>query len=137
MTQGEGPPSERVRVTGPPRRRTPVARSSEIGEQTPLGGMYMGSLVREQLRLALVILAVLALTVGMLPLIFHLFPGLAALHVLGIPLSWLVLGTLVYPALVVLGWAYIRRSERNERDFAELLSAVSPDREDPRPEDGR
>ena len=45
---------------------------------------------------------------------------------LGMPLSWLVLGMLVYPLLVLLGWIYIRRAERNERDFAELLSEVGP-----------
>ena len=137
MTDSSGsPPPERVRVTGPPRRRTPVARSSEIGAETRLGGMYMGSLVREQLRLALGILMLLALTVGLLPLVFHLFPELAAQHVLGLPLSWLVLGTVVYPVLIALGWAYVRRSERNERDFAELLSAVAPELDD-RGEDAR
>ena len=69
------PPPERVRVTGPPRRRTPVARTADIDDETRLGGVYMGSLLREQLRLALGILLVLALTVGLLPLVFHLVPG--------------------------------------------------------------
>ena len=40
------------------------------------------------------------------------------------PLGWLLLGVLVYPALVALGWAYVRRAERNERDFADILSEV-------------
>ena len=40
------------------------------------------------------------------------------------PLGWLLLGVVVYPTLVVLGWAYIRRAERNERDFAELVTEV-------------
>ncbi len=123
MTQEAGPPPERVRVTGPPRRRTPAARSAEIGDETRLGGMYLGSLIREQLRLATGILAVLLVTVGALPLVFHLLPGLAAQRVLGVPLSWLVLGALVYPALVAMGWAYVHRAERNETDFSELLSA--------------
>ena len=127
MSQEAGPPPERVRVTGPPRRRTPTARSAEIDDGTRLGGMYVGSLVREQLRLAIGILALLAVTVGALPLVFHLLPGLATHQVLGLPLSWLVLGALVYPALVVLGWAYIKRAERNDADFAELASALPPD----------
>jgi hypothetical protein len=124
----EAGPPERVRVTGPPRRRAP-ARSSEVGDETGLGGMYLGSLVREQLRLALGILTLLAVTVGALPLVFHLLPDLAAHRVLGVPLSWLVLGVLVYPALVALAWAYLRRAERNERDFAELLSVRAPEDE--------
>lgn len=113
---------ERVRVTGPPRRRTPVARTVDIDTETRLGGVYLGSLLREQLRLALRILAALALTVGSLPLVFHLAPGLADVHLLGVPLPWLLLGVAVYPFLLFLGWRFVRRAERIERDFAELLS---------------
>jgi hypothetical protein len=113
---------ERVRVTGPPRRRTPVARTVDIDTETRLGGVYLGSLLREQLRLALRILAALALTVGALPLVFHLAPGLAGVHLLGVPLPWLLLGVAVYPFLLFLGWRFVRRAERIERDFAELLS---------------
>ena len=42
------------------------------------------------------------------------------------PLAWLLLGVVVYPWLVLLGWAYVRRAERNERDFAELVSEAEP-----------
>ncbi len=109
-------------MTGPPRRRTPAARTADIDAETRLGGMYMGSLLREQLRLALGILLVLVMTVGMLPLLFHLLPALSDVTILGFPLSWLLLGVAVYPALLLLGWVYVRRAERNERDFAELMS---------------
>jgi hypothetical protein len=117
-------PPERVRVTGPARRRTPAARTTDIDDQTRLGGMYLGSLLREQLRLAVGVLSVLALTLGLLPLAFHLLPGLATVHVLGVPLAWALLGVLVHPVLLALGWVYVRRAERNERDFAELVSEV-------------
>jgi hypothetical protein len=40
------------------------------------------------------------------------------------PLPWLLLGFVVYPVLVLLGWRYVRRAERNERNFADLLSEV-------------
>jgi hypothetical protein len=118
----EPDPPERVRVTGPPRRRAPAARTTDIDDETRLGGMYMGSLLREQLRLALGVLAVLGLTVGLLPLLFHLVPALSDVHLLGLPLGWLLLGVAVYPWLLVLGWAYVRRAERNEDDFSELVS---------------
>jgi hypothetical protein len=117
-------PPERVRVSGPPRRRTPAARTTDIDAETRLGDMYMGSLLREQLRLALGVLTVLALTVGLLPLLFHLVPGLSGVGVLGLPLGWLLLGVAVYPWLLALGWAYVRRAERNEDDFTELVSEV-------------
>lgn len=120
----EREPPARVRVSGPPRRRTPAARTSDIDAETRLGGMYMGSLLREQLRLALGILAVLLGTVGLLPLLFHMVPRLGTVHLLGLPLAWLLLGVLVYPLLFLLGWLYVRRAERNERHFADLMGEV-------------
>jgi hypothetical protein len=117
----EREPPARVRVSGPPRRSTPSARTSDIDAETRLGGMYMGSLLREQLRLALRVLGLLGLGVGLLPLLFHLVPGLGGVRVLGLPLGWLLLGVVVYPFLLGLGWCYVRRAERNERDFADLM----------------
>jgi hypothetical protein len=117
----------RVRVTGPPRRRATTSHQSgtrEIDAGTELGHVYMQSLLREQLLLALRILALLAVTVGSLPLAFHLVPGLSEVRVGPLPLSWLLLGVLVYPWLLTLGWLYIRRSEANERDFAALVEEV-------------
>jgi hypothetical protein len=118
----EAPPPPRVRVSGPPRRRAPQTRTSDIDEQTQLGGVYLASLLREQLSLALRIIALLIVGVGSMPLLFHLAPGLADVDLLGLPLPWLLLGVVVYPVLVLLGWRYVIRAERNERDFADLLS---------------
>jgi hypothetical protein len=121
-------PPARVRVTGPPRRQyAPRARTGDIDEQTPLGGVYLGSLLREQLGLALRVLGVLVLTLGSLPLVFRLFPALAEVHVVGVPLAWLLLGVLVYPWLLLLGIRFVRRAERNERDFALLLQVLDED----------
>jgi len=117
-------PAERVRVTGPTRRRTAATRTREIDAGTRVGAIYMRSLLREQLRLALRVIATLFATVGSLPLLFHLFPGLAGVHVLGLPLAWLLLGVLVYPLFLVLGWLYIRRAEDNERDFTDLVQEI-------------
>ncbi len=89
-----------------------------VGVLERLGGM---------LALALRVLAALALTVGLLPLLFHLFPGLGDVRVGPVPVAWLLLGVLTYPWLVVLGWAYIRRAEHNERDFASLVGTVDPE----------
>lgn len=118
-------PPERVRVTGPPRRtggRAPLPRTREIDEETRLGEIYMASLLREQARLAVGVLVTLFGTVGALPLVFHLWPGLAAERVAGVPLPWLLLGVLVYPWLLFLGWVYVRAAERNERDFTHVVA---------------
>jgi hypothetical protein len=115
----------RVRVTGPPRRRhAPMARTGDIDEQTPLGGVFIASLLREQLALAARLLGLLVLTVGSLPLLFHFVPNLAEIHVAGLPLGWLLLGVVVYPWLLLLGVRYVRRAERNERDFVLLLQVL-------------
>lgn len=115
---------ERVRVTGPPRHTAagrPASRLGDVHEQTALGDVYLRSLLREQLGLALAVLTTLALTVGLLPLAFHLWPGLADLDVAGVPVAWLLLGVVVYPFLLLLGWRYVRSVERNEQDFADLV----------------
>jgi putative solute:sodium symporter small subunit len=112
----------RVAVTAPPthrRRRTTI--TSEIDAQTQLGEVYVRSLVRAQLRLALVVCAVLGVTVGLLPVLFVVVPALGEVHLLGVTLPWVVLGAGCYPVLIALAAWYVRRAERNERAFVELL----------------
>lgn len=116
--------TERVRVTGPPRHTAAGRGANRLGDvhqQTPVGDVYLRSLLREQLGLAARVIGLVALTLGVVPLVFHLWPELAAREVVGLPLAWLVLGVGVYPFLFLLGWRYIRRVERNERYFAELV----------------
>ncbi|HBF81422.1 MAG TPA: hypothetical protein DD420_16280 [Streptomyces sp.] len=103
-------------VTGEPRRVRPLPRyrpQSEIDEQTALGGAYVRSLMRSQLRAGLTAFAVLALVAGTLPLVFE------ALHSNAV--VWAVLGFATYPPLALAAWWYVRRAERNERDFARLV----------------
>ncbi len=108
---------------GAPRRAPsrPIAR--EIGEQTELGELYLGALIRAQRRLAVRVCLTAAVCLGGLPLLFALVPSIGAMHVLGLPLPlpWLVLGVLVYPFMIVLGWRAVLGAERNEREFAELV----------------
>ena len=120
MTEGARP--ARVRVTGRS-RRAPRPRSvvSEIDAQTELGEVYVRSLVRSQLRLALGITALLALTVGLLPVLFAGSETLRRTTVLGVPLPWWLLGAMVYPYLVLLARVYVVRAERNERAFRDLV----------------
>jgi hypothetical protein len=115
----------RVRVTSP---RTSAARTrsvsiaSEIDEQTRLGEVYISSLMRSQLRLAVVVLAVLASTLGLLPLVLRAVPAVAEVRLLGVPLPWLLLTVAAFSEIILLGWFYVRRSERNEADFSDLLA---------------
>ena len=125
MTPGaDADPPRRVRVTSPrtgvPRRRR-LNAASEIDAQTGLGEIYMSSLLRAQLRLAAATLITVAVLVAGLPLLFRLVPSLVEMHVLGMPLPWVLLGFAVYPFLVALAWLYVRTAERNERDFADVV----------------
>ena len=115
----------RVRIVSP---RTRAARSAsgrpvsrEIGEQTIVGEVYMGSLVRVQLRLAIGILLIFTLLLGGLPLLLVAEPQLADVQVLGFPLPWVLLGAVVHPVLVMGGLLYVRQAERNEQDFSEVV----------------
>ena len=121
---------ERVTVTHPSRSRPrvrPAPLTREIDEQTGLGEVYISSLIRSQLRLSLIVLAVSLGVLASLPLLFHLVPHVTEIRVLGITLPWLILGAVVYPALLGAAWFYARNAERVERDFVDLVTA---DRDD-------
>src|SRR3954447_24659908 len=119
----EGP--RRVRVTSPrmaASRRVPARPAvREIDEQTGLGEVYMRSLLRSQLRLAVSVLAATAVLLGGLPLLFAVAPSVARAHVLGAPLPWLLLAVLVYPMLWLAARFYVRQAERNEAEFVDVL----------------
>lgn len=93
----------------------------EVQEQTEVGDAMVRGLVRAQLllsiRLALLTLAVLC----SIPLLGLLFPAFSDATVFGIRLPWIVLGVAVYPLLLGVGWVYVRRAERNELEFTELM----------------
>lgn len=118
-------PPARVRVTGPhaDRRRSrprPTA-ASEIDAQSDLGAIYVSGLLRAQMRLALRTMIGLVLTIGLLPVLFHLAPELGDHHVLGMPIPWVVLAFGCYPVLGVLAWRYVRAAERHEDEFIDVV----------------
>jgi len=70
---------------------------------------------RAQLRLALVGLAGLALLLVGLPILLDAVPELIRPRLFGLPVSWLAVAVLPYPALALLAWRQLRRAERLER----------------------
>lgn len=115
---------QRVRVT---RTRTATTRArrpslrTEITSQSPLGAAYLSSLMRAQLRLSLTVVATLTVVLGALPLLFAIVPATRRLEVLGLPLPWVLLGLLVYPAAVILARQYTRAAERIEAQFSDVV----------------
>ncbi|NMH93987.1 hypothetical protein HF519_20885 [Pseudonocardia bannensis] len=102
--------------------RKGVARSVrtvvDVQELTPVGELRT-NLIGTQLAVALRVAAVAGLTLGLLPALFALVPAIGRIEVLGLRLPWLLLGVLVYPFLLGLGWWHTRSAEKVEQNFAD------------------
>lgn len=121
-----GPPPQRVRVTSSRRgairaRSRPIAR--DLDEQTGLGDVYLGGLMRAQLRLSLLVIGVGVLAVGGFPLLLLAVPSTRSVALFGLPFPWIVLGLLFYPAVWFLARWYTRQCERIEAEFADIVGS--------------
>lgn len=119
----EQPPRREV-ITGPRRdvRRAPRrSATDDIDQQTQLGAIYLRSLMRTQLLLGTATVALVVVPLALLPLLFAIWPALPDLQVGPLPLWWFVLGLLVYPAILAVGWWYVRHADANEDQFADLV----------------
>jgi hypothetical protein len=120
VTEPARTPRERVVLAR--RRGARIVRTRvEVQEHTEVGDAMVRGLVRAQLllsiRLAVVTLAVLF----SIPLLGLLVPAFSDAVVFGVRLPWVVLGVAVYPLLLGVGWIYVRRSERIEQQFLDLV----------------
>ncbi|WP_091297532.1 hypothetical protein [Amycolatopsis xylanica] len=61
----------------------------------------------------LALVLIFALILG-LPVVFALWPVLDSLRLLGIPVSWLTLAVLPYPAMTAIAQLQLRRAEKLE-----------------------
>lgn len=122
-----GPPNaaRRVRVTAPrsQARRAPPGYpvSREVAEQSEVGQVFVRSLIRSQLRLAVVVAVGFLLILLAFPLLLAWVPGLDRAAFLGVPFSWLLLGFGVYPVIGLSAWLYVRTASRNEARYRDLV----------------
>ena len=93
----------------------------DLEEQTPVGSVLLAALMRRQLRLSLGVAVAFAVLLAGQPLVAWLWPGYSDVRVLGIPLPWMLLAVLAFPAMVLLGLYYVRRAEAIDEEFSELL----------------
>jgi len=113
---------ETVRATTPrPTERTPFPARDDLYQPDAYGRELLSSLMRAQAGASLAVLLPAITLIALYPLLAVLIPRLASLQVEGLPLALLVLGGGLYPPLVLLGYWYVRRSERLEQRFVELL----------------
>jgi hypothetical protein len=110
----------RVRVTAPRSAARPVVDSREAAEESEVGQVFVRSLIRSQLRLALVVAAGFLLILFAFPVMLGLVPGLAESRIAGIPFGWLLLGIGIYPVIGLSAWLYIRTAARNEARYRDL-----------------
>jgi len=112
---------KRVRVVLAERKSVarPVRTVDVVRDGTGVGEVLRRGLIRSQLMVALSFATAALLALGVLPLAFAYLPELTRASVLGIRLPWLLLGGLVYPFLLGLGWWHARAAERVEKGFAD------------------
>lgn len=114
----------RVRVTAPRSvfrgSADSAAEPREAAEESAVGQVFVRSLIRSQLRLALVVAGGFLLILGAFPLLLAAIPGLAQTRIAGIPLDWLLLGAGIYPVTGISAWLYIRSAARNEARYRDL-----------------
>jgi hypothetical protein len=113
--------AKRVRVVLSERKgmARPVRTVVDIQENTGVGELLRSNLIGSQLTVALRFAVVAGLTLGLLPVLFWLFPDIGRTELLGIRVPWLLLGVLVYPYLVLMGYWHTRAAERVEQNFAD------------------
>jgi hypothetical protein len=117
------PPSKRERVvlSSRTRRVRAVRTVVDVQEDTQVGAVLRTHLIRSQLALAMRIGGTALIVLGSLPAMFVIFPGLGRYELFGVRLPWLLLGVLVYPFLLALGWLYTRSAEKLEQIFTDHI----------------
>ncbi|MEU6773230.1 hypothetical protein [Streptomyces sp. NPDC046759] len=102
-----------------PQTRLALARRSAAGRQLVLPPDFDAPAARRaylrQRRLAGATVLTLATLLLALPLLIATVPQLGTIRLLGIPLSWLLVGVFAHPLLLLAAVVLLRRAERAER----------------------
>jgi hypothetical protein len=117
------PPRRQVIRASPrrPTERTLSPGTDDLYQPDAYGRELLTSLMRAQAGVSLAVLVPAISLLALYPLLAVLLPGLATYEVHGLPLTLIILGGGLYPPLVLLGYWYVRRAERLEQRFVELL----------------
>ncbi|MBV8932139.1 MAG: hypothetical protein JOZ47_22725 [Kutzneria sp.] len=135
MTGDDGEPgaaSQGATVRRPPRRKKVILAEAkgqrglartivELEEQTSVGEHLVRTLVRAQLRTALMMTMLVVAGMTSLPMLFYLLPAFADFSVFGVRLSWVLLVLVPYPLMYGVGAWYVRRADRHEQDFVNMV----------------
>jgi hypothetical protein len=111
-------PHRRVAVTSPQTRLAHARRRLRgqwrMPTLDPADADRALELYRVQRGRAVLAVALLFGLVLLLPLILMIWPALDGVRLLGVPVSWLMVGVLPFPVMVWLAWWQLRRAEGPE-----------------------
>lgn len=105
----------RVRVTAP-RTGEPLSATPWVSEPADADSVIVASLIRSQLRLAILCALGFIATLAGIAAVAAL-PALDELRVAGVPVSWLVLAFAAYPPLVAIAGIAMVAANRTEAQF--------------------
>ena len=124
MTSGDQP-LPRVRVTAQSALEHDHTMASTLVDPR---SVYVRSLMRSQLKLALYCVGAFLGLLLVFIIGLNYFPEFSRFRLLGVPVSWLLLGFGVYPLIVTTAVIYTRSARRNEAAYRELLDFEQADR---------
>ena len=110
-------PPSRVRVTAPRAGSRGGGVASGPGDASTV---YVRSLIRSQLRVALVAAGSFAVVLAGITAVLAFVPDVREFTVDGIPIAWFVLGAGVYPLVLLVAALVVRAAERNEDRYRSL-----------------
>ena len=108
-----------MRVTAP-RNAASGRPAVSPGAASDPSAVYVRSLIRAQLRVALVATAAFVLPLAATTAVLAFVPEVRAATVGGIPIVWFVLGAGVYPLVLLVAVLFVRAADRNERRYRSL-----------------
>nr|WP_204318899.1 DUF485 domain-containing protein [Microbacterium sp. B35-04] len=108
------------RAGSPAASPRPVSRNAADAPTSDIAGVYVRSLIRSQLRLGVVFAVGFAAATALFVLAIAFVPAFDTTFVLGVPVSWLLLGVGVYPLAITVAALYLRAASRNEARYRSL-----------------
>lgn len=119
------PAPGRVRVVAPRSQARHIlgttSVSQEVAEQSAVGEVMVRSLIRSQLRLALVVSSGFIAALFICWMLIRWVPMFSEWNIFGIPAPWLLLGVGMYPIIGACAWLYVRAASKNENQYRDLV----------------
>jgi hypothetical protein len=109
-----------VRVTAPRAREGPTRPVAVVTGSGDPSDVYVRSLIRSQLRVAVVTASTFAFLLAATTAALAFVPEVRTATVGGIPIVWIVLGAGVYPIVLLVAALFVRAAERNEKRYRSL-----------------